>query len=139
MKLAHIFMGNVFRKYLSSLGGLSPKFKLFLIYQPTSIYPKPNMMSLTFFSSFFSWLNKICVLRERSNIFFSSNKKKHYMLRAIKNSFIEMKWNPNDREIRFVIHSLLYSLHCLIFVSEMSILGYSFFLNMTCYWNTLNT
>ena len=41
-------MGNILRKYYALFGGLNPKSKPVLIYQPTAINQSPNMNLLHF-------------------------------------------------------------------------------------------
>ena len=53
MKLGQIIdivTGNIIRKYFQWLGGLGPKSRPFIIFQPTTIYQKPILMSLCIFA-----------------------------------------------------------------------------------------
>ena len=45
-QLNNIVMGNIFWKHFSLFGGLGPKSRPFLIYQPIAINQKPLMMRL---------------------------------------------------------------------------------------------
>ena len=47
--LIDIVVGNIFRKNVSLIGGLGPKSRHFLIYQPIAINLEPIMMTLWFF------------------------------------------------------------------------------------------